>query len=229
MITKKELLSNLREYSSDQIAEAINSGVVTLYELSKSGNLTPLMRKRIEEKLSQSASSTQGQVTEVPVKITESATQDTSANDVEVSVQPSYGTETPNADNSNSENEINAEEQVQENNPEEALSNKGMFKRPFSFKGRIRRLEYGISYIIYFLWSFITELMTQGSEPSMGVSVFILITFIPMLWFLWAQGAKRCHDRGNSGWYQIIPFYFFWMLFADGEDGINDYGDNPKE
>lgn len=229
MITKKELLSNLREYSSDQIAEAINSGVVTLYELSKSGNLTPLMRKRIEEKLSQSASSTQGQVTEVPVKITESATQDTIANDVEVSVQPSYGTETPNADNSNSENEINAEEQVQENNPEEALSNKGMFKRPFSFKGRIRRLEYGFSYLIYLLWYVITEVMMQGNEPSMGACLFTLLTLIPMVWFLWAQGAKRCHDRGNSGWYQIIPFYFLWMLFADGEDGINNYGDNPKE
>ena len=54
MATKSEILTNLREYSSDQIAEAINSGVVTIYELSKSGNLTPLMRKRIEQKLANS-------------------------------------------------------------------------------------------------------------------------------------------------------------------------------
>ena len=51
MLTKNEILANLREYSADQIADAINSGVVTLYELSKTGNLTPLMRKRISEKL----------------------------------------------------------------------------------------------------------------------------------------------------------------------------------
>lgn len=51
MSRKKDILTNLREYSSDQIVEAINDGVVTLYELSKSGNLTPLMRRRIEEKL----------------------------------------------------------------------------------------------------------------------------------------------------------------------------------
>jgi uncharacterized membrane protein YhaH (DUF805 family) len=49
-----------------------------------------------------------------------------------------------------------------------------------------------------------------------------------MLWFLWAQGAKRCHDIGNSGWYQIIPFYVFWMLFANGQKETNQYGINPK-
>ena len=49
-----------------------------------------------------------------------------------------------------------------------------------------------------------------------------------MLWFLWAQGAKRCHDRGASGWFQIIPFYVFWMLFADSNYGMNEYGANPK-
>ena len=41
MSRKNDILTNLREYSSDQIAEAINDGVVTMYELSKSGNLTP--------------------------------------------------------------------------------------------------------------------------------------------------------------------------------------------
>lgn len=51
---------------------------------------------------------------------------------------------------------------------------------------------------------------------------------VPYCWFIWAQGAKRCHDRGNSGWYQIIPFYGFWMLFAEGETTANEYGNSPK-
>jgi hypothetical protein len=33
---------------------------------------------------------------------------------------------------------------------------------------------------------------------------------------------------GQSGWFQIIPFYVLWMIFASGEKGINKYGVNPK-
>ena len=51
MGTKSDILNNLREFTADQIAEAIKAGTVTVYELSKSGNLTPLMRRRIEERL----------------------------------------------------------------------------------------------------------------------------------------------------------------------------------
>lgn len=99
-----------------------------------------------------------------------------------------------------------------------------MFKSPFSFKGRIRRTEYVLSYIIYVVFvSFISILMEVGEYFGL-LGLFIL----PMLWFLIAQATKRCHDRGNSGWYQIIPFYFFWMVFAESEFGENEYGKNPK-
>ncbi|MFC6996609.1 DUF805 domain-containing protein [Rufibacter roseus] len=98
-----------------------------------------------------------------------------------------------------------------------------MFKNPFSFNGRIRRTEYGVSFIIYAVLYMLISWVgsTEGLE-------LIFIASFPLVWFFWAQGAKRCHDRGNSGWYQLIPFYFFWLLFADGEFGPNEYGDNPK-
>lgn len=99
-----------------------------------------------------------------------------------------------------------------------------MFKNPFSFDGRIRRLEYGISYIIYFVALGTLSVIMEGNEDY----TFLLILYIPILWFLFAQGAKRCHDRGNSGGYQIIPFYVLWMLFADSMYGENEYGKNPK-
>ena len=44
---------------------------------------------------------------------------------------------------------------------------------------------------------------------------------IPIMWFLLAQGAKRCHDTGRSGWWQLIPM--FWI--AKGEIKANKYGD----
>ncbi|MFI1745691.1 DUF805 domain-containing protein [Thalassobellus sediminis] len=102
-----------------------------------------------------------------------------------------------------------------------------MFKNPFSFKGRIRRTEYGLSYLIYAIFTSIINGIAESIENGFEI-VIILILLIPMLWFLWAQGAKRCHDRGNSGWYQIIPFYALWMLLANSEVGPNEYGDNPK-
>lgn len=99
-----------------------------------------------------------------------------------------------------------------------------MFKNSFSFKGRIRRIEYGISIIICTGIILITNVLALSSKGP--VPVFLI--YIPLLWFLWAQGAKRCHDIGKTGWYQIIPFYVFWMLFTESHNGINEYGPNPK-
>jgi uncharacterized membrane protein YhaH (DUF805 family) len=104
---------------------------------------------------------------------------------------------------------------------EPVIQYKPMFKAPFSFDGRIRRLEYGVSLIIYYLlYLFVFAICNTNS--------FFGIFLIPIIWFALAQGAKRCHDRGNSGWYQLIPFYVFWMLFAEGDYGNNEYGNNPK-
>ena len=100
-----------------------------------------------------------------------------------------------------------------------------MFKDPFSFDGRIRRTEYGISVIIYAVIALIINLTISESNGDMAI---IGLAIIPLLWFLWAQAAKRCHDVGNSGWWQLIPLYGFWLLFQDGEAGRNQYGDNPK-
>jgi len=102
-----------------------------------------------------------------------------------------------------------------------------MFKNPFSFEGRIRRTEYGLSYLLYVLGALAVSLISQAMRDY-PASAFIVLLYIPMIWFLWAQGAKRCHDRDHSGWYQILPFYVFWMLFADSLPGENQYGPNPK-
>ena len=96
-----------------------------------------------------------------------------------------------------------------------------MFKKPFSFEGRIRRTEYGLSMIIY---AIPYAIINFGAETMPILFLF----YIPLLWFAWAQGAKRCHDRNNSGWFQIIPFYSLWMLFAEGDAGENEYGVDPK-
>ncbi len=42
------------------------------------------------------------------------------------------------------------------------------------------------------------------------------------------KGVKRCHDRGNSGWWILIPYYGFWLLFADSEAGLMSTVKTPK-
>ncbi len=103
-----------------------------------------------------------------------------------------------------------------------------MFKNIFSFEGRVRRLEYGLTYLFYIVIINLVDVIAQIYISIDQALILRLIILIPLVWILLAQGAKRCHDRGNSGWYQIIPFYIFWMIFADSEPGPNEYGDNPK-
>ena len=111
-------------------------------------------------------------------------------------------------------------------------SKKKMFQHPFSFKGRIRRTECCLSYLFYFIYYYFIyyfpmQVMNEN-EINEYFSIILLMLLIPGYWFFLAQGAKRCHDRGNSGWMQIVPFYFLWLMFAKGEKDVNDYGEPPK-
>lgn len=110
----------------------------------------------------------------------------------------------------------------QENSKKNPIDKQGMFNNLFSFDGRIRRTEYGISLIIWFAYIFICAFVFRQN-----LDVYKVL-FYSSYWFLWSQGAKRSHDLGNSGWWQIIPFYMLWLLFQDGEIGENKYGQDPK-
>jgi uncharacterized membrane protein YhaH (DUF805 family) len=102
-----------------------------------------------------------------------------------------------------------------------------MFENPFSFDGRIRRTEYGLSVIIATILQNVLAVVISSAMGGDALPL-ILIVSSPVMWFLWAQGAKRCHDLGHSGWWQLIPFYGLFMLFSNGESGENEYGQNPK-
>lgn len=105
-----------------------------------------------------------------------------------------------------------------------------MFAAPFSFSGRIRRLEYGLSVIISSIIIYLLELgiVFASYNENEFLAIVLALLLIPIIWFNLAQGAKRCHDRDNSGWFMLIPFYGFWMLFADGDPYENRFGPDPK-
>lgn len=104
-----------------------------------------------------------------------------------------------------------------------------MFKRPFSFKGRIRRTELWLSIFLSNLaLSILISLTSTRNENIMGI--FILFFEIFHFWFALAQLVKRSHDIGNSGWLVIFPIYNpFVLLFMEGTRGENIYGEDPKE
>ena len=63
----------------------------------------------------------------------------------------------------------------------------------------------------------------------MGATILVgFVIFFPLFWFMTAQAAKRCHDVGRSGWYQLIPLYNLIILFQEADPGMNEYGHNPK-
>ena len=52
---------------------------------------------------------------------------------------------------------------------------------------------------------------------------------LALIWRFLGYGAKRCHDLGHSGFYQLIPLYPLLMLVQEGDVGANDYGPNPNK
>ena len=120
-----------------------------------------------------------------------------------------------------------------------------MFKSPFSFNGRIRRIEYVLSCLlggavtaIAFWLGVGTSLIGASQNSGSGFGIGVLIgfsTLIGGIWFTIAQDVKRLHDVDKSGWLVVlllIPIVNFilglYMLFADGTVGPNRYGNDPK-
>lgn len=237
-MNKKDLLKNFRDYSPEQIAEAIRAGVISSYELQHEteGAYTPLLKRQVkailEKKMEQP-------VAEVNQQSTTNIAEAYSSNPENSIIEPKSEvsmSQIPSFDTSSSEFSNIEETNTSASTTTDEVNNNAkpsMFSHPFSFYGRIRRTEYGISMIIGFVINIVlnailssAEQNSSGSATSIIVLYFILLLFY--IWFALAQGAKRCHDRGNSGFYQLIPFYSLWMLFAVGDSKPNEYGVCPK-
>lgn len=212
MITKRELLKNIRNYTAQEIANAVRDGVVSLYDLNKEteGAFTPLLKRQVKAILE-----TPGFISGNTQESVDNTISHEKTNSSLFDIEPPIGIMTEEMENKGKQTSS-----FSQNKP-------AMFSRMFSFKGRIRRLEYGLTYLAYCIWNMPMQVIPE-SQISEAYAVIYLLSLVPILWIFFAQGAKRCHDRGNSGWFQIIPFYGFWMIFAEGESNTNQYGESPK-
>ena len=112
-------------------------------------------------------------------------------------------------------------------------------KKYATFSGRSRRSEYWYFILFYLIIAIVLGIIdraagTMTSNGTVGVlgGLFGLAMLIPSL----AVGARRLHDTGRTGWWQLIgliPLIGIIVLIVfyvqDSHPGSNQYGTNPKE
>ena len=127
-----------------------------------------------------------------------------------------------------------------------------MFKKYAKFKGRSRRKEYWLAWLMNMIITLvmmvimyapiISDIVNYG-EPTMdsaagaGIIIIALVLYIYVLALMIpsiAMTVRRLHDIGKSGWFCLIAFIPFGgiILFVfecmDGNPGPNRYGPDPK-
>lgn len=108
----------------------------------------------------------------------------------------------------------------EEKTPRKVIDNTRMFSHFLTFRGRSRCAEYWIVRLVDKGLSFAIDF------DDLTVWMFLLIFFD--MYVVLTTGVRRCHDRGHSGFYILIPLYAFYLLFAGSVPGDNKYGNNPK-
>lgn len=113
----------------------------------------------------------------------------------------------------------------------------------FSFQGRIGRGPFWIGTLISIGFAIIMNILVMsigsgvmGSGPNMLGLILYIIYLVIGIWMGLAIGIKRCHDRGQSGWWLLITLIpvigFFWWLInlgiLAGDEGENRFGPNPE-
>jgi uncharacterized membrane protein YhaH (DUF805 family) len=103
-------------------------------------------------------------------------------------------------------------------------------KKYYLFQGRSRRSEYWYFFLANLILGLLAGLIdgfsgladASGNGP-IGV-VCSLVHFIPSI----STGVRRMHDINKSGWWLLVPIYSLFLLAKDGDLGMNDHGDDPK-
>ncbi|WP_137224163.1 MULTISPECIES: DUF805 domain-containing protein [Shewanella] len=102
----------------------------------------------------------------------------------------------------------------------------GALKKYADFTGRARRKEYWMFILIYTIINVILAVLGLDTISAI-VSLGLLVPSLSI-------AARRLHDTGRSGWWQlillipIIGLIVLIVFLAQDSHGTNDYGVNPK-
>ena len=115
------------------------------------------------------------------------------------------------------------------------------FKKLFSLKGRSNREEYitRLALIVFFICVriyYIDKYKPNEVEPFFAIlnicTALLLIIYIVQYFPL---SVRRLHDINVSGWYVFLTFvpfcqfFILWLIFKEGTEGANRYGEPPKD
>ena len=96
----------------------------------------------------------------------------------------------------------------------------------FSFKGRTTRTEY---WFVTFICNFVAIPANKDIEMSTLVTILYCIVMLAALWVYIATMVRRCHDRGKSWWFILIPLYFLLLYVLPAQQEGNEFGPNPRD
>ncbi|WP_339723190.1 DUF805 domain-containing protein [uncultured Paraglaciecola sp.] len=106
----------------------------------------------------------------------------------------------------------------------------GPLKKYAEFTGRTRRKEYWMFFLIYTILIILLSVVDAVLGAGFLSLLFSLAMLVPSI----SIAARRLHDTGRSGWWQLISFIpligiiiLIVFLVQDSHDD-NEYGANPK-
>jgi len=245
-MTKQEILDNPAALPAEQLAEAVRSGTVTVFELVRTGKLDTAHRLELKEALDRPVQAEEqkpdssGTPQHVILKKTSPASvagtdrYEAPVSDRKVSWKAETTSDTelkprmPHKSGKYIETEqapvAGADGVYRSEEPIDQIKNRPMFRHFFTPRGRITRTEYLLSYILvvpYYMLMYMWSLTIPGYEAIPVLCLWLYIYIIAV------AGIKRCHDLGHKGWWQLIPLYFLWMFFKCGNKEPNQYGISP--
>lgn len=104
-------------------------------------------------------------------------------------------------------------------------------KQYVNFEGRARRQEYWMYILFYFIF-YVGALII---DSVIGLGLIALIYSLALLLPSISVAARRLHDTGRSGWWQLIALIpligaivLIVFMVQDSTPGDNKYGPNPK-
>ena len=102
-----------------------------------------------------------------------------------------------------------------------------LFKKFFDFSGRASRSEYWWFFLFFYAFIFVSFYVAgKISEDLLKVLGYIyIVLFIPFI----AVGARRLHDMGTTGWWQLfigVPFINIVLFLSMARGSKPDVSEN---